>query len=78
MSGVTQIVIGGLLQGGVFAIVALGFSLVYRVANVVNLSQPNNVVSSQSFNQSLSVAGGFFNRNETSLRTIDLQMSFSF
>jgi branched-chain amino acid transport system permease protein len=39
LSGVTQIVIGGLLQGGVFAIVALGFSLVYRVANVVNLSQ---------------------------------------
>jgi hypothetical protein len=49
-----------------------------NVFNVVNLSQPNNVVSSQSFNQSLSVAGGFFNRNETSLRTIDLQMSFSF
>jgi len=39
LSGVVQIVIGGLLQGGVFAIVALGFSLVYRVANVVNLSQ---------------------------------------
>lgn len=39
MSGLVQIVIGGLLQGGVFAIVALGFSLVYRVTNVVNLSQ---------------------------------------
>ncbi|HEY2135061.1 MAG TPA: ABC transporter permease [Xanthobacteraceae bacterium] len=39
MSGIFQIVIGGLLQGGVFAIVALGFSLVYRVTNVVNLSQ---------------------------------------
>jgi branched-chain amino acid transport system permease protein len=39
LSGLLQIVIGGLLQGGVFAIVALGFSLVYRVANVVNLSQ---------------------------------------
>jgi hypothetical protein len=49
-----------------------------NVFNVVNLSQPNNVVSSPSFDQSLSVAGGFFNRNETSLRTIDLQMSFSF
>jgi hypothetical protein len=48
------------------------------VFNVVNLSQPNNVVSSPSFDQSLSVAGGFFNRNETSVRTIDLQMSFSF
>lgn len=39
MSGIVQIVIGGLLQGGVFAIVALGFSLVFRVTNVVNLSQ---------------------------------------
>jgi len=39
LSGLVQIVIGGLLQGGVFAIVALGFSLVYRVTNVVNLSQ---------------------------------------
>ena len=39
MSGIIQIVIGGLLQGGVFAIVALGFSLVFRVTNVINLSQ---------------------------------------
>jgi branched-chain amino acid transport system permease protein len=39
VSGIIQIIIGGLLQGGVFAIVALGFSLVYRVTNVVNLSQ---------------------------------------
>ncbi len=39
MSGILQIVIGGLLQGGVFAIVALGFSLVFRVTNVVNLAQ---------------------------------------
>ncbi len=34
-----QILIGGLLQGGVFAAVALGFSLVYRVTGVINLSQ---------------------------------------
>jgi len=39
LSDIIQIVIGGLLQGGVFAIVALGFSLVFRVTNVVNLSQ---------------------------------------
>ncbi len=39
MSGFLQIVIGGLSQGGVFAAVALGFSLVYRVTGVVNLSQ---------------------------------------
>jgi branched-chain amino acid transport system permease protein len=34
-----QIVIGGLLQGAVFAVIALGFSLVFRVTGVVNLSQ---------------------------------------
>ncbi|HUZ66341.1 MAG TPA: branched-chain amino acid ABC transporter permease, partial [Beijerinckiaceae bacterium] len=39
MDVVLQILIGGLLQGGVFAAVALGFSLVYRVTGVVNLSQ---------------------------------------
>jgi ABC-type branched-subunit amino acid transport system permease subunit len=39
VSTILQIVIGGLLQGGVFAIAALGFSLVFRVTNVVNLSQ---------------------------------------
>jgi branched-chain amino acid transport system permease protein len=36
---VAQIIIGGLLQGGVFAVVALGFALVYRVTGVINLSQ---------------------------------------
>jgi branched-chain amino acid transport system permease protein len=39
MSDLIQIIIGGLMQGGVFAAVALGFSLVYRVSGVVNLSQ---------------------------------------
>lgn len=34
-----QIVIGGLLEGSVFAVIALGFSLVYRVTSVVNLTQ---------------------------------------
>ncbi len=34
-----QIVIGGMLQGAVFALLALGFSLVYRVTGVINLSQ---------------------------------------
>jgi len=34
-----QIVIGGLLQGSVFAVVALGFSLVFRVTGAINLSQ---------------------------------------
>lgn len=34
-----QIIIGGLLQGAVFAMLALGFSLVYRVTGVINLAQ---------------------------------------
>jgi branched-chain amino acid transport system permease protein len=39
MNQFVQIVIGGLLQGGVFAIIALGISLVYRVTGIVNLAQ---------------------------------------
>ncbi len=34
-----QIVVGGLLQGSVFAIIALGISLVYRVTGIINLAQ---------------------------------------
>lgn len=33
------IIVGGLLQGSVFAMIALGFALVYRVTGVINLSQ---------------------------------------
>jgi hypothetical protein len=51
---------------------------VNNVFNVVNLAQPSNVVSSANFDQSLALAGQFFNRNEIAVRTIDLQMSFSF
>ncbi len=50
----------------------------HNIFNVVNLAQPNNVITSPTFNQSLSVAGGYFNRNQTSVRTVDLQVSFSF
>jgi branched-chain amino acid transport system permease protein len=39
MNQFVQIVVGGLLQGGVFAIIALGISLVYRVTGIVNLAQ---------------------------------------
>jgi branched-chain amino acid transport system permease protein len=39
MNEATQIIIGGLLQGGVFALLALGFSLVFRVTGVINLAQ---------------------------------------
>lgn len=39
MNQFLQIVVGGLLQGGVFAIIALGISLVYRVTGIINLAQ---------------------------------------
>ena len=39
MGEAAQIVIGGVLQGSVFAVVALGFTLVFRVTNAINLSQ---------------------------------------
>ncbi len=39
MNLAVQIVIGGLIQGAVFAVIALGFSLVFRVTGVINLSQ---------------------------------------
>jgi len=39
MGEAAQIVIGGLLQGSVFAMVALGFSLVFRVTGAINLTQ---------------------------------------
>ncbi len=39
MGEAAQIVIGGLLQGSVFALVALGFTLVFRVTGAINLSQ---------------------------------------
>jgi branched-chain amino acid transport system permease protein len=34
-----QILIGGLVQGSVFALIALGISLVYRVTGIINLAQ---------------------------------------
>jgi branched-chain amino acid transport system permease protein len=36
---VASIIVGGLLQGSVFATIALGFALVFRVTGVINLSQ---------------------------------------
>ncbi len=39
MGQFTQILVGGVLQGSVFAIVALGISLVYRVTGIINLVQ---------------------------------------
>ena len=39
MDQFAQILVGGVLQGSVFAIVALGISLVYRVTGIINLVQ---------------------------------------
>ncbi len=39
MDQLAQILVGGILQGSVFAIVALGISLVFRVTGVINLVQ---------------------------------------
>lgn len=39
MNQATQIIIGGLVQGSVFAVIALGLSLVYRVTGIINLAQ---------------------------------------
>jgi branched-chain amino acid transport system permease protein len=39
MVEIIQIVISGLLVGSIYALIALGFSLVYRVTNVINLAQ---------------------------------------
>ena len=39
MDHAAQIVIGGLIQGSVFAVIALGLSLVFRVTGIINLAQ---------------------------------------
>jgi len=39
-----EIIIGGLLQGGAFALVALGFALIYRVTGTLNLAQGSFVI----------------------------------
>ena len=39
MAGFAQILVGGVMQGAIYALVALGFSLVHRVTGIVNLSQ---------------------------------------
>ena len=57
MQQLIEIIIGGLLQGSAFALVALGFALVFRVTGTVNLAQGAFVVlgalSLYSFHQVL-------------------------
>src|SRR3979411_2691080 len=57
MDAALAITIGGLVQGSVFALVAIGFALVYRVTGTVNLAQGAFVVlgalTTYSFEQTL-------------------------
>jgi branched-chain amino acid transport system permease protein len=53
-----QIIIGGLLQGAVFAVLALGFSLVFRVTGVINLAQGGFCVLGALLMYSLQVSWG--------------------
>ena len=57
MDAALAITIGGLVQGSVFALVAIGFALVYRVTGTVNLAQGAFVVlgalATYSFEQTL-------------------------
>ena len=57
METALSIAIGGLVQGSVFALVAIGFALVYRVTGAVNLAQGAFVVlgalTTYSFEQTL-------------------------
>ena len=59
MDEAIQIIIGGLLQGSVFAVVALGFSLVFRVTGVINLSQGGFCVVGALLMYSFQVAFGW-------------------
>ena len=45
MQQALEIIVGGLLQGGAFALVALGFALIYRVTGMLNLAQGAFVIA---------------------------------
>lgn len=57
MNAALEIAIGGLVEGSVFALVAIGFALVYRVTGTINLAQGAFVIlgalSTYSFEQTL-------------------------
>ncbi|MET7997019.1 branched-chain amino acid ABC transporter permease [Amycolatopsis sp. CA-161197] len=44
MSGLIQVIVGGLADGGVYALIALGVSLVYSISRIINLAQGGFVV----------------------------------
>ena len=53
-----QICIGGLVVGSIYAAIALGFSLVYRVTGAINLSQGGFAVIAAMIGYTLSVSSG--------------------
>jgi branched-chain amino acid transport system permease protein len=54
-----QICIGGLVVGSIYAVIALGFSLVYRVTGAINLSQGGFALLAAMIGYTLAVAAGF-------------------
>jgi branched-chain amino acid transport system permease protein len=54
-----QICFGGLVVGSIYALIALGFSLVYRVTGVINLSQGGFAIIAAMIGYTLSVDLGW-------------------
>ncbi len=54
-----QIAIGGLVVGSIYAAIALGFSLVYRVTGAINLSQGGFALVSAMIGYTFGVAWGW-------------------
>ena len=54
-----QICIGGLVVGSIYAAIALGFSLVYRVTGAINLSQGGFAIVAAMIGYSLGVSWGW-------------------
>jgi branched-chain amino acid transport system permease protein len=54
-----QICIGGLVVGSIYAAIALGFSLVYRVTGAINLSQGGFAIVAAMIGHTLGVAWGW-------------------
>ncbi|HEY8648792.1 MAG TPA: ABC transporter permease [Candidatus Limnocylindria bacterium] len=59
MSQAIEIVLGGLLVGAIYALIAIGFTLVYRVAGVLNLAQGAFVVLGALVFYALEVGAGW-------------------
>jgi branched-chain amino acid transport system permease protein len=59
MTEILQIVLSGAQVGCIYALIALGFSLVYRVTNVINLSQGAFCLIGALFTYSLEVEFGW-------------------